>query len=81
MHFGGKRMAKKAAEKGGEGVNRGGGWSNPPKLLSLSLAESVTVDVLWCCDNALGFRLVRRRSALERLADGLREVGDEQEEG
>ena len=70
-------MGKKKAERDDAyRVYRGGGWYSPPsnarvasRLRNEPGARSIN----------LGVRLVRHRSALERLADGLQGVTDDQE--
>jgi formylglycine-generating enzyme required for sulfatase activity len=65
----------KAEQDGADRVLRGGGWRGPPA--SARVAFRGRVDPGNRVDS-LGVRLVRHRSALERLVEGLREVSDEQ---
>jgi formylglycine-generating enzyme required for sulfatase activity len=66
---------KKVEQDGADRVPRGGGWSGPPASARGALQVR--------CDPGfrlvfLGVRLIRRRSALERLAEAFQEVSDGQ---
>ena len=72
-------MGKKKAEQDTRlRVPRGGCRFSSPACASVENRAGYKPG--YRCDY-LGVRLVRRRSALERLAESLREVSDEQEEG
>jgi formylglycine-generating enzyme required for sulfatase activity len=73
-------MGKKKAERDDAyRVRRGGCYFAPPEYARVAIRYSSAPGAR---DKALSFRLVRRRSALEWLADALRgEVNDGQDEG
>jgi formylglycine-generating enzyme required for sulfatase activity len=69
-------MGKEAEQDNRILVCRGGSWSLLP---AYARVENRGAFVRGQRLDNLGVRLVRRRSALERLADGIREeVGDEE---
>ena len=72
-------MSKKKAEQDSDDrVRRGGCCFNSPAHVRVVTRLR---DAPGCRFDNLGVRLVRRRSALERLAESLRGVSDGQDEG
>jgi formylglycine-generating enzyme required for sulfatase activity len=67
-------MSKKKDEQNSANrVHRGGGWFNSPAYARVALRYGYVPGFRGA---SLGVRLVRRLSALERLAESLREVSD-----